>query len=62
MIGPAKPIVLIDRFLPKDVVKLFKTPHQFLRFEDKVYLRRLIDDIRALHGDVEFGATFSING
>lgn len=58
---PAKPAVFLDRILPKGVAKLFQTPNTSLRFEDRVFLKRLTEELYAIYGDVEFVTTIKLS-
>lgn len=58
----AKDIILLDRFLPKGIVRLWALSNKPMRFEDRVFLRRLKAELRAVFGDdVEYGITIPLN-
>lgn len=59
----AKDIILLDRLLPKGVVKLWAaSSNKPMRFEDRVFLRRLKAELRAMFGDdVEYGIIIRLN-
>lgn len=58
----ARDIILLDRLLPKDVIKLWASSNRPMRFEDKVFLRRLKAELRVMFGDdVEYSITIPVN-
>lgn len=58
----AKDIILLDRLLPKGIVRLWASSNKPMRFEDRVFLRRLQAELRAIFGDdVEYGITIRLN-
>ena len=59
--APAKPAVFLNKVLPSDVSKMFGTHQKHLRFEDRVYAKRIMSDLRAKYGDVEFVTTIPVN-